>query len=434
MDFSATRCAHAAKTKIFALTLMLAALAGCSSGADTSDTPSAVQAPPTSPSNPPVNGNPDITGNPARTVQAGMSYTFQPTATDAETAPSQLVYMISGCPVWATCVNGMGTNAGRISGTPQVGHVGTHPNIVITVTDQQGNSDTLPAFSITVTATANQAPTISGTPPASVQVNTAYSFTPTVVDADTPANQRTFTFSGTYPTWLTRNQSTGLISGTPTAGTEGTYSNLRITVSDGTSSAVLGPFSITVTPVVTTNRPPAITGTPTTSIVAGQSYSFAPSASDPDGDTANGGGLTFSINTTPPWATFNTLTGQLSGTATAGTTSNIIISVRDRQGAVAALSPFTLTVQASPPTGTARISWTAPTTNTDATPLIDLSGYRVLYGSSPTNLSQSSPRITSGTEYTVNGLASGTWYFAVVAYNLLLIESDHSAIASKVIP
>jgi len=438
MDFSMIRHARIA-TKNFALTLVVAAMAGCSSGSDDSLVTPNAQQPPTSPSNPPANNSPVISGTPATSVQVGVMYTFQPTATDAETASSQLDFTVNGCPIWATCVNGMGTNAGRISGSPQSGHVGTYSGISISVRDAQGNTTTSPAFSITVTAApaVNQPPTFTNTPPTSVQVNTMYSFTPMVNDPDTAPTGRSFTFSSTFPTWITtRNASTGLISGTPVAGQEGTYSNLRITVFDGTNSVTLGPFSITVSPLQTTNRPPAISGMPTTSIIAGQSYSFVPTSSDPDGDTANGGGLVFSINVTPPWASFNTLTGELSGPATAGTTSNIIISVRDPQGATAALAPFSLNVQAATPTGTATVSWTAPTTNTDTSQLMDLAGFRVVYGNSPSSLSQSSPRIANAgaTSYVVSGLASGTWYFAVVAYNVPMVESDLSNIVSKVIP
>ena len=74
---------------------------------------------------------------------------------------------------------------------------------------------------------------------------------------------------------------------------------------------------------------------------AGSAYTFRPTASDADGDT-----LTFAIANRPAWATFNTATGQLSGTptsASAGTYSNIVISVSDGK-ASAALAAFAITV------------------------------------------------------------------------------------------
>lgn len=430
----ATQLAQAAK-KTFVCALLIGGLAGCASDSQEGAAPSAVREPPTAPSNPsPANNPPAISGTPTTAVQAGVAYTFQPMATDAETPANQLIFTVSGCPSWATCVNGMGTNAGRISGTPQSNHVGNYPGISISVQDAQGNVAVLPTFAINVTSApvVNQPPTISGTPPSTVQVNSSYSFTPTVTDPDTPANQRTFTFTN-FPAWInTRNASTGLIMGTPVAGQEGTYSNLRINVSDGTNTRTLGPFSITVTALPTTNRPPVISGTPLTSIVSGLLYSFTPTASDPDA----GSTLTFTITNRPLWATFDPVTGTLSGIALLGNTSNIVIGVRDPQGATASLAPFSIAVQAAPPTGTATVSWTPPTTNTDNSQLTDLAGFRVYYGTSAGALTQASPAIDNpnAVQYTVNSLASGTWYFAVRAYNTARVESDLSNVTSKVIP
>src|SRR5262249_43907803 len=76
-------------------------------------------------------------------------------------------------------------------------------------------------------------------------------------------------------------------------------------------------------------------------------YSFTPTASDPN----PGSTLTFSINTTPPWATFDTATGRLQGTpltAHTGTTANIVISVSDGQLSTA-LAPLAITVTNAPP-------------------------------------------------------------------------------------
>jgi hypothetical protein len=99
----------------------------------------------------------------------------------------------------------------------------------------------------------------------------------------------------------------------------GTYSNIVITVSDGTATASLAPFTVTVS-----NRAPHISGTATASVLIGSSYSFTPTATDADGDS-----LTYSIQNRPGWASFDTSTGALTGTAAAGTYSDIIISVTD---------------------------------------------------------------------------------------------------------
>ena len=48
------------------------------------------------------------------------------------------------------------------------------------------------------------------------------------------------------PGWASFNSSTGRLTGTPTTGDVGTYSNIRISVSDGSISTALAAFSLTV--------------------------------------------------------------------------------------------------------------------------------------------------------------------------------------------
>ncbi|WP_172449301.1 Ig-like domain-containing protein [Bowmanella denitrificans] len=97
------------------------------------------------------------------------------------------------------------------------------------------------------------------------------------------------------------------------------------------------------TPPPPTNIAPQISGAPAGSVNAGQSYSFIPSAADADGDS-----LTFSIGNQPGWATFNPLTGALTGTpgnAQAGIFTGIVITVSDGQ-ATASLPAFNIQVNA----------------------------------------------------------------------------------------
>jgi hypothetical protein len=85
--------------------------------------------------------------------------------------------------------------------------------------------------------------------------------------------------------------------------------------------------------------------------------------------------------------------------------------------------------------GSATLSWLPPTANTDGTPLIDLAGYRVYRGSGPDRLSLErsipSPGITT---VVIDGLNSGTHYFAVTAYARTGAESAYSAVKSKTVP
>lgn len=183
-------------------------------------------------------------------------------------------------------------------------------------------------------------------------------------------------------------------------------------------------------PPVSTNRAPTISGAPAGSIATGQTYSFQPTASDPDGQT-----LTFSVTGLPPWASFNTATGRLTGTpssAQTGTFAGIRITVTDGS-ASASLPAFSIIVSASQ-TGSATLRWTPPTQNEDGTPIVNLSGYRVYYGTSTSNLNQvitiSGASITSAR---IENLSPATWYFALKAYNSANVESSFSNIASKTI-
>jgi Putative Ig domain len=179
--------------------------------------------------------------------------------------------------------------------------------------------------------------------------------------------------------------------------------------------------------------PVALTGTPATSVTAGQNYAFQPTVS------AGAGAVTFQIQGKPTWAAFNASTGALTGTPAAaneGTTAGITITASNGSSS-ASIGPFEIVVHAppaSPATGSATLSWTAPTENTDGTPLTDLAGYHIYYGTSA-GAWTSTITILSATEtsYIVSGLASGTYYFTVVAFNTEGIDSADSNVGSKTI-
>ena len=121
----------------------------------------------------------------------------------------------------------------------------------------------------------------------------------------------------------------------------GTASGIVITVADGSGATdSLAAFSITTN---NTNDAPVISGTPSASVNEDAVYSFTPTVSDVDvGDTQ-----LFSVTNKPTWASFNTATGELSGTPTnddVGTASGIVITVADGSGATDSLAAFSITV------------------------------------------------------------------------------------------
>jgi len=80
------------------------------------------------------------------------------------------------------------------------------------------------------------------------------------------------------------------------------------------------------------------------------------------------------------------------------------------------------------------LMWTPPTQNTDGSPLTNLAGYKIYWGTTqgayPNSATLNNPGLTS---YVVGNLVPGTYYFAATAFNASGQESPLSNGASKTI-
>jgi hypothetical protein len=79
------------------------------------------------------------------------------------------------------------------------------------------------------------------------------------------------------------------------------------------------------------------------------------------------------------------------------------------------------------------LSWGAPSSRVDGSylSLTELEGYRIYYGSSADDLSMLVDlNDTDITEYTVDSLPSGNYYFAITVYDLEGLESGFSNIVN----
>jgi Putative Ig domain len=271
------------------------------------------------------------------------------------------------------------------------------------------------AFAAIALVNVAHALTLSGQSSTAV-VNQAYSFKPAVSGS---SGQQLWWQVTNKPSWLSFNYYTGALTGTaPSAELNKSYT-VTISARDGGVTALLNVYVKVVAPV-SANTAPTISGTPSLTATVGTAYNFAPTAKD-----ANGDALAYSITNKPTWATFSTATGALTGTPTAaGTFANIVISVSDGK-VKTSLPAFAVNVVAPVKKYGVTLSWKAPTMNDDFSPLTDLAGYRVMYGTSANNMTTKLelPGATM-TSVRVEELVSGTYFFAVKAVRKDGVESN----------
>lgn len=281
-----------------------------------------------------TNYPPTLSGTPAINVIATNQYNFTPLANDANN--DTLTFSIVNMPTWAT----FDTSTGTLSGIPSSTDTGTATNLIITVSDGTA-TDSIGPFSITVTNFVNSSPELFGTPTIATQEGQSYTFTVTGNDAEN--DSLSFSITG-LPSWANFSDlgnGTATLSGTPNFNQAGIYNNIIISVSDGSNTTSLPPFTVTVSD---TNRAPILSGSPNSTTVISEYYAFSPNYSDPDGDS-----LLFSIENIPTWASFDLNTGTLYGTPSVndeGIFNGITISVSDGI-ATTSLDPFNIDVCAA---------------------------------------------------------------------------------------
>lgn len=272
----------------------------------------------------------------------------------------------------------------------------------------------------------NRPPAISGQPDTTVQAGERYEFTPVASDLDN--DPLTFSISG-KPAWATFDGNTGRLSGTPQAADADTYDGITITVSDGGLSSSIGPFAITVK---TNNGAPTISGTAPSVVAAGERYAFRPRVSDPDSTV-----FRFDIAGKPSWASFDVLTGSLTGTPDSsdiGMYTGIEISVTDGID-TAKLPAFSIeVVAAGTATGSVTLNWTPPAQNEDGSQLTDLAAYRIIWsrdgGAFGNSVRINNPSVT---RYVVENLTPGSYEFVATAINRAGVESRFSNTVVKTV-
>src|SRR5438552_2546882 len=269
-----------------------------------------------------VNQAPAITSANSTTFKVGTAGTFTVTASGF---PASTFSETGALPSGVT-FNG---NTGVLSGTPAANTSGTYP---ITFTASNGiGSNATQNFTLTV----NQAPTITSANSATFIVGAPGSFTVTATGFPTAM---TFSETGALPNGVTLNSSTGVLSGSPTAGTAGSYS-ITLIANNGVTPNATQSFTLTVAQV------PVITSANSATFGEGTNGTFTVTASGFPAPAFS------EIGALPSGVTFNTATGVLSGTPAAGTSASSPYSITFTASNLAGASPsqsFTLTVLPPP--------------------------------------------------------------------------------------
>jgi trimeric autotransporter adhesin len=298
----------------------------------------------------------------------------------------------------------------------------------------QGLATSAATGSTTITATLGS---ISGSTTLTVTPATLVSI------AITPTNPsiakgtgKQFTATGTYSDGTTQNltttatwssSSSGIATISNAAGSQGLATSVAAgsTTIKATSAGISGSTTLTVTQAVLVSI--AITPSSQT-ISAGTTKQFTATGTYSDGTTQN-------LTTTATWsssssgiATISNAAGSqgLATAVAAGTTTIMAVS-----GSISSTAALTVTGN-----NTVTLTWDAPTTRSDGSPLnllTDLSGYTIHYGTLSQSYTQTIAVANPGTAVVTRtfSLTPGTYYFAVTAIDSSGQESPYSSEASK---
>jgi gliding motility-associated-like protein len=241
-----------------------------------------------------TNDAPVISSIPVTSVDEDADYTYTLVATDVD-VQDVIIYSAPTLPSWMT----FNTSTGILSGTPSNNDVGIH---TVTLRVNDGSTDIEQTFTINISNT-NDGPVVTSTALTSAEEDALYLYTFTATDVD-PSDVLAYSVDP-LPSWLSFNPATGALSGTPSNDDIGNHS-ITLHVSDGTV-AVDQIFQLVV---INANDAPVITSTPVVLIDEDALYTYTVAAADADLSDI----LTFTAPVLPSWLTFNSETGELSGT------------------------------------------------------------------------------------------------------------------------
>jgi hypothetical protein len=197
--------------------------------------------------------------------------------------------------------------------------------------------------------------------------------------------------------------------------------NAGTTTITATSGSTSGSTTLTVTSATLVS----LTVSPANqSIAAGSTRQFVATGTFSDSTTQD-------LTAQATWNSSNTGVSTISTSGLATGVAGGTVTITAVSGSIS--GTVSLTVTAVITTGSTTLSWDAPTTNTDGSPLTDLAGYKIYYGTSSRTYTHVI-NVGNVTTYLVDNLPSGTYYFATTVYDAAGTESGYSNEAIKIVP
>ncbi|MDQ8182961.1 putative Ig domain-containing protein, partial [Pelagicoccus sp. SDUM812005] len=263
-------------------------------------------------------------------VDQGDSLTFSARLENGDPLPSWLSF---------------NSETGSFSGTPTNADVS---DLQVTVTASDGSLDASQTFTIAVQNT-NDGPTlVANLADRSIEEDSPFSLDASSNFADVDLGD-TLSYSATLedgsalPAWLSINETTGELSGTPENGDVGTIS-VTVTATDTSGSSVSDTLSIQVE---NTNDGPVASQIDDQSAHEDSTFTLDASTAFHDVDT----GDTLSYSATlengdplPSWLSIDSITGELSGTPENEDVGQISVKIIASDGVESASSAFTIEV------------------------------------------------------------------------------------------
>ena len=273
----------------------------------------------------PSNEIPVVNSTPNTTALEDQAYSYAIQATDAN--GDTLSYSLDSGP------SGLSVNAatGLVAWTPTQGQIGSD-SVAVRISDGKGGLN-IHRYVLTVLNT-NDPPTISSTPDTTATEDSPFSYALVASDPD-PADTLAYSL-GTGPAGASLD-STGAFTWTPTQDQIGSQ-QISLVVTDKNGGSTTQSFAVAVAAF---DDLPVIGGTPDTTALEDQAYTFLLNASDEEG-----GALSYAL-TDAPAAMILDSTGTLSwtpGQADIGSHA-VSVQVADPAGQLATLS-YQLAVQA----------------------------------------------------------------------------------------